>query len=310
MLIKNAIVSAAMLASFCLSSTSEAQVQQRGNIYDFGDSFQDANYMCTSFGTPLHACSNYRNTPMQLGSISGYTFSTHNDLAIGGTASGPGTTANNGTPPYPGYTTTYPNAFGQIAEFQALGRRIGVDDLVMLTYAANDATVYGNVGASLAATVIGNLTNDVRSLINVGGRNFILFGGIPFDRIDPSISAAADQAYYTTLNANLPAAVLPFESSSLHLRILDVNTLYMRVLDNPSIYGFIPGDCLLIAGCASAPLAQQNQYAFFHGHPSDAFALIIARYIDNLLNVPYQVAAQADVAQAVAWRSMTRLPGA
>ncbi len=235
---------AAMLASFGLPSTSEAQVQQRGNIYDFGDSFQDANYQCTSFGTPLHACSNYHNTPMQLGSISGYTFSTHNDFAIGGTASGPGTTANKGTPPYPGYTTTYPNAFGQIAEFQALGRRIGADDLVMLTYAANDATVYGNPGASLGATVIGNLTNDVRSLINLGGRNFVLFGGVPFDRIDPSISAAADQAYYTTLNAGLPAAIAPFESSSLHLRILDVNTLYTRVLDNPSMYGFISGDCL------------------------------------------------------------------
>jgi uncharacterized protein YhjY with autotransporter beta-barrel domain len=237
---------------------------------------------------------------MQLGSLSGYTFSPHNDFAIGGTASGPGTTANNGTPPYPGYTTTYPNAFGQIAEFQELGRHIGADDLVMLTYAANDATVYGNVGASLAAFVIGNLTNDVRSLINLGGRNFVLFGGIPFNRIDPNISAAADQAYYTSLNAGLPAAVAPFESSSLHLRILDVNTLYTRVLDNPSIYGFISGDCLLVAGCAAAPLALQNQYAFFHGHPSDAFALIIARYIDNLLNMPYQVAAQADVAQAVA----------
>ncbi len=300
MLIKNAIILVAMLASFCLSSTSEAQVQQWGNIYDFGDSFQDANYQCTSFGTPLHACSNYHNTPMQLSSISGYTFSLHNDFAIGGTASGPGTTTNNGTPPYPGYTTTYPNAFGQIAEFQALGRRIGADDLVMLTYAANDATVYGNVGTSLAATVLGNLTSDVRSLITLGGRNFVLFGGVPFNRIDPSISAAADQAYYTTLNANLPAAVAPFESSSLHLRILDVNTLYTRVLDNPSMYGFISGDCLLIAGCASAPLALQNQYAFFHGHPSDAFALIIARYIDNLLNAPYQIAAQADVAQAVA----------
>ena len=69
MLINNAIIPTVMLVSFCLSSSSEAQVQQRGNIYDFGDSFQHANYMCTSFGTPLHACSNNRNTPMHLGSI-------------------------------------------------------------------------------------------------------------------------------------------------------------------------------------------------------------------------------------------------
>jgi outer membrane lipase/esterase len=300
MSIKRATVAAAMLACLGLPSIGQAQVMRAGNIYDFGDSFQDANYQCTSFGTPLHACSNFRDTPMQFGSISGYTFSTHNDFAVGGTASGPGTTANTGTPPYPGYSTTYPNAFGQIAEFQLLARRIDPNDLVMLTYATNDVLVYGNPGTTLATTVIGNLTTDVRSLIDLGGRNFVLFGGVPFNRIDPTISAAADQAYYTTLNANLPAAMAPFESNSLHLRILDVNTLYTRVLDNPSIYGFIAGDCLLVAGCATAPLAVQNQYAFFHGHPSDAFALIIARYIDNLLNMPYEVAAQADLAQASA----------
>ena len=137
----------------------------------------------------------------------------------------------------------------------------------------------------------------------------MLFGGVPFDRllaggpnllVQQGISLAADREYYTTLNAQLPAVIRPFESTSLHLRILDANTLYMRVLDTPSMYGFIFGDCSVVTGCASAPLAVQNQYAFYRGHPSDAFALVIARYIDNLLTMPYQIAAEADLAQAAA----------
>ena len=221
----------------------------------------------------------------------------------------PVTFANSGYPPYPGYTDTYPNAFGQIAEFQALGNRINGGDLVMLSYAGNDVTVYGNPGVALAQATIGNLTSDVQALIGLGARNLVLFGGVPFDRLlaggpnmlaQQGISLAADREYYTTLNAQLPAAIAPFESTSLHLRILDVNTLYMRVLDTPSMYGFIFGDCAVVTGCASAPLAVQNQYPFYRGHPSDAFALVIAQYIDNLLTMPYQIAAEADLAQAAA----------
>ena len=196
---------------------------------------------------------------MRLGSISNYVFSTDHDFAVGATASGPGTIANSGYPPYPGYTNTYPNAFGQIAEFQALGNRINGGDLVMLSYAGNDVTVYGNPGVALAQATIGNLTSDVQALIGLGARNLVLFGGVPFDRLlaggpnmlaQQGISLAADREYYTTLNAQLPAAIAPFESTSLHLRILDVNTLYMRVLDTPSMYGFIFGDCAVVTGCA------------------------------------------------------------
>ena len=306
---KNLFHTATLLACCFLPSISEAQVQQPGNLYEFGDSFQDGQYWCNSFGTPLQACSNYRNTPMRLGSISNYAFSTRNDFAVGSTASGAGTIANTGFPPYPGSTNTYPNAFGQIAAFQALGNRIGAGDLVTLSYAGNDVTVYGNPGAALAHTVIGNLTSNVQALIGLGARNLVLFGGVPFDRLlagGPSllqqsgISPAADREYYTTLNAQLPAAIAPFESASVQLRILDVNTLYNRVLDTPAMYGFTFGDCAIIAGCASAPLAVQNQYAFYRGHPSDSFALLIARYIDNLLTMPFQIAAEADLAQAAA----------
>jgi phospholipase/lecithinase/hemolysin len=263
----------ALIISLSEAPCAEAQVQVPGSIFEFGDSFQDAGgYICAGFGSPLKACSNYKNTPMQLGSVSAYKFVLGNDFAIGGTASGPGAIGNPGLAPYPGYPTTYPNMFGQIAEFASLGGRIGPNDLVSLSFAGNDL-LYGGAGPGLAHTVVGYLTTDVQSLINLGARNFILYGGLSFDRVfiggsslasSFGVSAAADRQYYTTLNAALPNAIAPFESTSVHIHILDVNTILNRVLDNPASYGFIAGDCATTPGCPTAPLAVQNQYAFCH----------------------------------------------
>ena len=304
---------AAAFAAACIPGSAwpaKAQVAAPGSLYEFGDSFQDKGYVCGNYGTPLGACTNYRNIPMQLGLISSYRFVPGNDFAVGSTASGPGNLT--GMPllyPYPDYPLgTYPHMFGQIAEFQALGRAIGPDDLVTISYAGNDLR-YGlpaGGGANLANSVASYLTADVGNLIALGGRNFVLFGAMPLDRQAVGghslayyygVADSDVHEYYTALNAALPADLAPFESTSVHLRILDMNTVTDHVLDDPARYGFIPGDCLDVAGCPSAPLAVQNQYAFYRGHPSDSFALLLAKYIQNLLNSAYQVPAQADLAQ-------------
>lgn len=302
----------AMTAAFSLAGAKQApaQVVAPGNLFEFGDSFQDSNYYCTGWGTAFGACTNYQNTPMHLGTLSSYAFIKDNDFAIGGTATGPGTlTVATSYPLYPGYPAgTYPNMIGQIASFKALGRTIGANDLVTISYAGNDivASYATAVGAGLGTAVAGYLSENVNALIGLGGRNFMLFGGMPFDKMTlfgstianlDHVSNSDDHAYYTTLNSTLPSLLAGYESTEVHLRILDVNTLANRVIDTPSMYGFIGGgDCLDVAGCASASLAVQNQYPFYKGHPSDAFALIIARYIQNLLISAYQVPAQADLA--------------
>jgi outer membrane lipase/esterase len=292
---------------------AQAQVAQSGNLYEFGDSFQDSQYQCSSWNSPLGTCSNYRNTPMQLSAISGYTFSKSNDFAIGGTGTGTGgTTVPNTYPAYPGYAAgSYPNMIGQIAQFQSLGHTIGANDLVSLSYAGNDivAPYATTVGASLGYTVAGFISQNVSSLIALGGRNFILFGGMPFDKMTlggytlaqlAGTTNSADNAYYTTLNSILPSTLAQYESDSVHLRILDVNTLANRALSTPSMYGFIAGDCYDNTSCQTASLAVQDQYAFYKGHPSDSFALVIAEYIQNLLTAPYQAPAAADLATASA----------
>ena len=198
--------------------------------------------------------------------------------------------------------------FGQIAEFAALGGRIGPNDLTTLSYAGNDLFVrergrrpcpHGRGLPHLGRPV----PDRARST------KLRLFGGIPFDRLTINgtslaarngVSAAADQQYYTTLNSTLPQALAPLESTSVRIRIFDVNTVFSRVLDNPATYGFIAGDCATILGCRTAPLAVQNQYALFNAHPSDAFSLVLARYINNLLTAPYTIAVQADIAQSAA----------
>ncbi len=294
-----------LLSGMMLAPAVQAQPQPSGTIFEFGDSFQDVGYNCTGFRTPLQACSNYRNVPLQLGGLSAYRYVQANNFAVAGTASGPGALPNMGQPVYPGYPTTYPNMFGQIAAFAALGRRIGPNDLTMLSYAGNDLQ-YGNAGAGLAGTVVGYLKSNVQSLMGLGARNFVLFGGLPNERLVingrpatelSGVTAAASREYYTTLNAQLPQALASLESTDTHIRILDVNTLYNRVLDTPAMYGFIAGDCATTPGCVTAPQAVQDRYAIYNAHPTDAFSLIIARYINNLLIAPYTVAAQADIAQ-------------
>jgi phospholipase/lecithinase/hemolysin len=280
----------ALIAGLFIASPAAAQVQSTGSLFEFGDSTHDVGYDCAGFKTPLKACSNYRNTPMQLGSISAYRFVPENDFAIGGTATGPDTISDPDRPLYPGYPAgTYPNMFGQIEEFARLGRRIGPNDLVLISFAGNDIR-YGDVGPELAHKVVGYLTKDVQSLADLGGRHFILYGGIPFDRLGiPAffgIPDEADRQYYTTLNAELPGAMAKLESPSVHIQIMDMNKLFNQALDNPAQFGLISGDCAKTPDCPTAPLATQNHYAFFNLHPSDSFSVELAKAINDLLVAP------------------------
>jgi phospholipase/lecithinase/hemolysin len=164
--------------------------------------------------------------------------------------------------------------FGQTDEFASTGHRIGSEDLVLLSFAGNDVR-YGNVGPDLAHKVVGYLVRDVQSLIDLGGRNFVLFGGIPFDKLGLTslfkVLDEADRQYYTTLNAELPGAMKKLENPSVRIRIMDMNAAFNRVLENPTTYGFLLRDCAKIPDCKAAPLATRNQYAFYNAHPSDTF---------------------------------------
>jgi len=176
--------------------------------------------------------------------------------------------------------------FGQIAYFTSLGRSIGPNDLVMLSYVRNDIGRYAPLaGSALATAVTGYLKTDVTNLIALGGRNFILFGD----------DAPNDATYTAALGANLPGVLAPLANKDVHIRILDLDTLMQRVSSTPQMYGFLPGDCVDVPGCPTAALTVQNQYAMPSGHPSDSFSLVLARYINNLLTSADGIAAQADI---------------
>lgn len=271
------------------------QVRPPGAQYNFGDSFQDASYDChwftTIFPSSLGACSNYRNTPMQLGAISPYSFSMANDFAAGSTASGAGTytwTSSINVPAYPSTAyPDYPNLFGQIAYFKSLNRIITATDLVSISYGNNDPAIYTPAsGATLAATVAGNLKTAVSDLIALGGRNFILFGNVRM----------TDPTYQAALASDLPATLAPLSSRNVHIRILDAAEIDRRIQSNTNPYGIGAGDCFTASGCAAAPLAIQNQYAYAEEHPSDSLSLLYAKYINSLIGAADGIAAQPEIA--------------
>jgi|GEM_PF-6302322 len=309
---KKILLTCFLCLSAVLCMAPEAQ-SASGNLVAFGDSFLDSNYYCQGWYTPLGACSNYRNILMRLAEVSPYTLNAGDNFAVGSTTSGGGTITVSTTshPAYPGYSAgVYPNLLGQIAEFNTLGRRISGSDLVVLTYAGNDID-NGGVGTGLAVTVAGNLSSAVNSLILLGGRNFILMGGMPFDEIAiggvslanmKGVSNADDRLYYTTLNSILPQYLSGYESEDVHIRILDAGTVASRVIAAPERYGFLAGDCLDAygVGCLAQPLEVQNRYAFFGGHPTDAFSLLLAEYALNILNSAAQVPFQAELARDTA----------
>jgi outer membrane lipase/esterase len=115
-----------------------------------------------------------------------------------------------------------------------------------------------------------------------------------------NIASPAYQTFYSALQTAVPNAVAQVINPSVNVYYLDTNTLFRRVLDNPGQFGFLPGDCAVIASCrTSNSLAVQNQYAFYQFHPTDALSAIIARYFNVILNGPSTVVPQADIGKAV-----------
>jgi phospholipase/lecithinase/hemolysin len=185
----------------------------------------------------------------------------------------------------------------------------------MLDFGQNDpsaVTTGPALGVPFANAVASNVQANVSQLVGLGARNFLLFGGSDFNRVlaqfglnlvgvnGVNIASPAYQTFYSALQTAVPNAVAQVINPPVNVYYLDTNTLFRRVLDNPGQFGFLPGDCAVIASCrTSNSLAVQNQYAFYQFHPTDALSAIIARYFNVILNGPSTVVPQADIGKAV-----------
>ena len=298
MKIKQLILAAsAVVPTLTMGSIAYAQTQP--NVYAFGDSGRDIGNGCNFPGSVGGNCTNGQNIAQHFAAIAKYK------VVGGGMVGVPGATdyAVGGTTVWPA-TPTGENYFAQIQTFAATGARIGPNDVTFISAGQNEQVQY-TVNADFGRQTALNVAAGVGQLIGLGGRGFVVFGGIPLDRYFTAfgipLNPGSDYTgYQKSLQSSLPAALAPYAAPGIQIRYLDFYTMFTRVIDNPGLYGFKAGDCLQQSNCLSLSMSLQNQYGTFNTHPSDAFALILSRYINNLMHAQDELPAQGDVTLGVA----------
>jgi phospholipase/lecithinase/hemolysin len=155
------------------TSPAAAQVQQYGTIFGFGDSLLDTRNYCKYLNYPnggAGTCGNGPNSLQQLPSITGYSFNSANDYAVGGSGTG--------------NEAVLPGVMGQVALLQDSGTRIGANDLVVVSGAGNNHSALfqpGMTPPALAQQALTEQFNNISQLIGLGARNLVVYtsGGTP-----------------------------------------------------------------------------------------------------------------------------------
>ena len=159
------------------------------------------------------------------------------------------TTQRVGGDPADPFQTAY-NFEGQIGIFEAINGRFQSDDLVTVTFGANDITVPGvQPTPELVDLTVDAIIGGLQDLADLGARHFLVTN-IPDITLaplfgDPAIGGALgiDGSIYPALvdrfNARLDTAVENFENrTDLDVNVLDLNKLFDAIADDPSAYGF------------------------------------------------------------------------
>ena len=298
------------IAAFFLSSSALAQ-QQFSSIYVFGDSLSDNGNIPKLYGTyarptPPYYPGRFSNGPAYAEYLPGLLnvpAANFTDDAIGGALSG---TANLGNFPAAGTEN-------EVERYLATGRTANSRDLFVLWTGAND--YLGLAGAAnpaiplpvvqavltqVAATAVGNISNEVTQLAGTGVKNFLV-PNLPNLGITPTLNgtpAGADIGLFATTahNADLTQSMAQL-SRQLHVNIVlaDVDTLVADAVAHPAKYGLtnVTQECVLNATC----VAQKQPYLFWdEEHPTEQFHQIFAHFFTASLQGPTVVGAQGELA--------------
>jgi outer membrane lipase/esterase len=310
------------LAPLLIAATSLTPISANaGSLYVFGDSLADNGNITRTYGVPSFAYiegsnaqyyydSHFSNGPTwaeDLPGLTGLSFTTGNDYAVGGAFTGPlnvnGTIYNNISNeeglPYP-----LPNFLQEISSFAAAGGHFNAGDVAGVWIGANNYFIAaGEAGQNPvdAQTIISNAViqdvsqtaQGVGALIGLGARTIIVqnlppLGATPnYNAEGPAAIGGADEI------SSLHDQFLDGAMAGLHgttgTNIIVVNEaqLFSELLANPAAYGKtnITDACVDDTTCRSAPLAVQNQYLFWDDvHPTAGTHQIIAEYTAADLN--------------------------
>lgn len=318
MRLKSAVAAAALLLAGGMF-IADAQAQQVGTIYGFGDSLLDVSRNCPiAFpqSAPYGACGNGRGTLQWLSMLTSYSFNKVNDYAYNGVGNGVFPAFNGG-----------PTVAQQIVEFTSAGRSFQPNDLIVIGGTPNNsAALFPPLGIvdpngvpytpqTLAAATLTQQYNNIAQLIKAGGHNFVVENnfsssaynfyviggfyplGAPYQF--PNIPGAT--TFFGLANANLAATLAPLARPGVRLHVVDLAAIYTKAYTDPTSLGFKTGTaCIFDGNCLTASKDVQNQHFMFDLHPTDAGYAVIARYEANLLAAQDGIAAQGDIAQLTA----------
>jgi outer membrane lipase/esterase len=269
----------------------------------FGTNYSPTGAIDAAFGTKLREGGRWSNGPTffeALPGLIGVPYVAGSDYAIGGAQAiheAPVPFAPFPGLPPPGFSISPYFAWGlpdQIQSFANTGARFGPRDLINVWIGYNDITF----GAS-AANIIANTQSGIQSLVNLGGRQFVVFDQQTFR---PGGGTAVAQA----INLQLPNALVQFANEGINVHFFDVDMLLTRLRADPTVFGYAANAgtvaCSQVAACAANGTANggalENQYISVDGvHLTGKTNTLIAEFLANQLNAPLTAAPQAEAAQ-------------
>ncbi|MFB2971588.1 SGNH/GDSL hydrolase family protein [Aerosakkonema sp. BLCC-F183] len=262
--IATAAVTIALSTGLLLPSATSAQSFDR--IYVFGDSLSDIGnvYQATDKENPLsppYFKGRYSNGPVwveYLASDLKLPLNLNNNFAYGGATTGDSQSLPLGV-------------LAQIEKFKATKSTSDRNPLYIIWAGAND---YLGGGTDTTAPV-NNLTNAVKSIAAVGGKNIVVvnlpdLGKLPGTRTSERASILSNLT--AKHNRELAAAIDNLRqqlNADIKLKYLDVNSIFNQVGSNPSKYGFTN----VTEPCFKVPIKCSNpdRYLFWDNiHPTTA----------------------------------------
>jgi thermolabile hemolysin len=129
------------------------------------------------------------------------------------------------------------------------------------------------------AQTIANLTNEINTLIGRGATNILVpnlpnLGELPRTRLLDSTTVFGLNNLSVVHNDGLAATIanLSLANPTVNLKLLDINSLFNRIVANPSSVGFtnVTDGCLLV-GCTTPSTDLSNSFLFWDDiHPTTA----------------------------------------
>ena len=290
-----------LLAGAAMLALVAGHCAEAGNLYAFGDSLSDTGNLFKLIGypPPPYSDGRFSNGPVwvqYMPALSGLSFTSANDYAIGGAFTGP--ISYDGT--YYGTNLVAPGVAGindEISQFAAAGGRFSRGDVVSLWGGANNYFEYADIIeanplqaesiiAQAVPATVGQLSRDASALIALGAQT-LLVPNVPTLGLTPDFNTSTIAQTLADQLSGEHNAALPGAMEALHRKtganiiVLNEAQLLENAVADPARYGFanVTDACTLVAACVDAPTATQNTYLFWDGvHPTTRAQDFIAEY--------------------------------